>query len=494
MAASPPSDPPSTTDALDYDVVIVGAGISGINAAHRVQTQGPPGLTYVILEARDAVGGTWDLFRYPGIRSDSDIFTFGLPWNPWKTPEMMVTGEQIRTYLIRSAKSAGIDQHIRFRHSVETADWNSSIQRWVFHVNVAGKEEPLVFRSRFVLLGTGYYDYKTPLQTVIPGIENFKGKVIHPQFWPEDYDYTGKDVVIIGSGATAITIVPSLATKAKRATMLQRSPTYIVALPSTGDVFTRVILAILPAMLAHSLIRMRFVFSTVVSTWLCKTFPEMAKSYIKRQTMRQLPPNVEYDPHFKPRYNPWEQRFCVSMNGDLYEALRTGKADIVTDNIKTITANSIELESGSALHPDVIVTATGLKLKFGGGIKFSIDGEDFKVADKYAWKAAMLEGVPNLMFMTGYEDASWTLGAEVCMTLFLRLLRMMEQRGASVIVPKPSTSMDVKPMMSLCSTYIAAGKGTFPKGGTGIWSPKENYIVDMAGAKWGDLTQDLHFS
>ncbi|KAI0431746.1 FAD/NAD(P)-binding domain-containing protein [Xylaria sp. FL1042] len=494
MAAALSTDDPSSGAApttLDFDVVIVGAGISGINAAYRIQAQGPPGLKYVILENRDSMGGTWDLFRYPGIRSDSDIFTFGLPWSPWKGIGTMGGGPQIKEYLIESAQSAGIDKHIRYHHKVETADWDSALQKWVFHVNIAGKETPSIFRSRFVLLGTGYYDYETPMQTVIPGIENFKGKVIHPQFWPKDYDYTGKDVVIIGSGATAVTILPSITDKAERATMLQRSPGYVFSLPSSSIVM-RLMFAILPAAIAQRLNRTMWLLSSYLSTWFCRTFPGLAKKYIRRLTIRQLPPSIQWDPHFKPNYNPWEQRFCACMNGDFFAALRSGKADVVTDKIKTITTNSIELESGSALHPDVIVTATGLKLKFGGGIQFSVDGKEFKFSDKFAWKAAMLEDVPNLLFMTGYEDASWTLGADVSAHLFIRLLRVMEQKKAKVIVPRPSKAMEEKPMMSLSSTYIKKAGRVFPRGGTEQWSPKRNYFADMAGAKWGNL-QDLYF-
>ncbi|TGJ84387.1 hypothetical protein E0Z10_g4383 [Xylaria hypoxylon] len=495
MAAKLPSDDESsaaTPTALDFDVVIVGAGISGINAAYRIQNQGPPGLKYVILESRDSIGGTWDLFRYPGIRSDSDIFTFGLPWSPWKYTNTMGTGDQIKNYLIQSAHSADIDQHIRYHHKVEAADWHSTEQSWVFQVNVAGEEKPIIFKSRFALLGTGYYDYEMPLQTVIPGIENFEGKVIHPQFWPEDYDYTGKDVVIIGSGATAVTILPSITDKVKRATMLQRSPGYIASIPSSS--FLRgLISAILPATMAHSLNRMLWLVRSHLSTLLLKTFPELAKKYLRSTTIRQLPPDIKWDPNFNPRYNPWEQRFCACMNGDFFAALRSGKANVVTDKIKMVTTNSIELESGAALHPDVIVTATGLKLKFGGGIQFSVDGKHFEVCDKFAWKAAMLEDVPNLLFMTGYENASWTLGADVSAHLFIRLLRLMEHKNAKVIVPKPSKLMEERPMMSLSSTYITTAGRVFPKGGTEQWSPKVNYFADMAGAKWGNVTQDLCF-
>ncbi|KAI1359095.1 FAD/NAD(P)-binding domain-containing protein [Xylaria arbuscula] len=495
MAAEPQSIESSsgtTPVTMDFDVVIIGAGISGINAAYRIQEQGPPGMRYAILEGRESLGGTWDLFRYPGIRSDSDIYTFGLPWSPWKHTGTMGSGEQIKEYLSQSVKSAGIDQHIRYQHKVESADWNSAEKSWFLQVNAAGKEKPITFRSRFCLLGTGYYDYETPMQTVIPGIENFKGKVIHPQFWPEDYDYSGKDVVIIGSGATAITILPSIIDKAKSATMLQRSPGYIFSLPS-NNFLTKLMFAVLPLTIAHRINRIIWAFKSSLTTWLCKTFPEQAKQRIRKLTIQQLPPSIKWDPHFKPRYNPWEQRFCACMNGDFFAALRSGKGNVVTDKIKMVTANSIELESGSALHPDVIVTATGLKLKFGGGIQFSVDGHGFQIGDKFAWKSAMLEDVPNLLFITGYENASWTLGADVSAHLFIRLLRLMKQKNAQVIMPRPSKKMEEKPMMNLSSTYITKAGKVFPMGGSEQWSPKSNYFLDMAGAKYGSV-EDLYFS
>lgn len=431
------------------------------------------------------------MFQYPGIRSDSDIFTFGLPWSPWKHQGTMGGGEQIKEYLTQSAESAEIDKNIRYRHKVETADWHSEEQRWFLQVNVAGEEKPVTFRSRFCLLGTGYYDYETPMQTVIPGIENFKGKVIHPQFWPKDYDYTGKDVVIIGSGATAITILPSIIDKVKSATMLQRSPGYIFSLPSSSFLM-RLMFAILPLTIAHRINRVIWAFKSCLTTWFSKTFPEIAKKRIRKLTIQQLPPSIKWDPHFKPRYNPWEQRFCACMDGDFFAALRSGKGNVVTDKIKMVTANSIELESGSALHPDVIITATGLKLKFGGGIRFSIDGKEFKISDKFAWKSAMLEDVPNLLFITGYENASWTLGADVSAHLFIRLLRLMQQKNAKVIVPRPSKPMEEKPMMNLSSTYITKAGRVFPMGGSEQWSPKTNYFVDMTGAKYGSM-KDLYF-
>jgi cation diffusion facilitator CzcD-associated flavoprotein CzcO len=492
------SDEMSSFDKLDdnlsFDVVIIGAGISGINAAYRIQTEGPSDVSYAILEARDSIGGTWDLFKYPGIRSDSDMFTFGFPWNPWKHNETLAAGDKIKDYMIGSARSAGIDHHICYKHSVSEAHWHSEKRMWELQVARPGDDALVVFQARFVILGTGYYDYQTPLQTTIPGIENFKGKVIHPQFWPEDYDYTNKNVVVIGSGATAVTIVPSMADKAKRITMLQRSPGYIFPLPS-NSFLTALLFTILPASMAHFLNRLLWLFKSYFTTLLCKSCPGLARKIIKYITVKQLPPDVSWDPHFKPRYNPWEQRFCACMNGDFFAAIRSGKADVVTDKIKTIAEKRIELESGEALHPDVIVTATGLKLHFGGGIKFMIDGEAFSVADRYAWRAAMLQDVPNLLFVTGYENASWTLGADVSSRLFVRILNRMRERNVTTVVPRMvvSKNMPVKPMMTLTSTYLKNAGAVFPKGGSGPWSPKSNYFSDMAGAKWGDISTDLEY-
>ncbi|KAH8812231.1 hypothetical protein F5884DRAFT_701322 [Xylogone sp. PMI_703] len=480
---------------LYFDTIIIGAGISGINAAYRLQTEGPADLSYVILEGRESLGGTWDLFRYPGIRSDSDIFTFGFPWSPWKHKETLASGDQIKDYMTQSARSAGIDHHICYRHSVVAANWCSAKKNWELQVAVPGEDQPVTFRSRFILLGTGYYDYETPLQTTIPGLENFAGKVIHPQFWPEDYDYTGKDVVVIGSGATAITIVPSMADKVKHITMLQRSPGYVFSLPSDSFLVT-LLFTILPASIAHYLNRLVWLFRSYLTTLLCKAYPGFVKMLIKYVTIKQLPPDIKWDPNFKPRYNPWEQRFCACMNGDFFAALRSGKADVVTGTIKRVTEKSIELDSGKTIQADVIVTATGLKLRFGGAIKYTLDGQPINLADRFAWKSAMLQDVPNLLFMTGYESASWTLGADVSVRLFMRILRRIQEQKATVAVPRVTAPerMPEKPMMSLQSTYLKNAMNILPKGGTGVWTPKSNYFVDMAGAKWGNISTDLEIS
>ncbi|KAL2105583.1 hypothetical protein VUR80DRAFT_8141 [Thermomyces stellatus] len=475
------------------DTLIVGAGISGINAAYRIQTEGPADMTYAILEGRNTLGGTWDLFRYPGIRSDSDVYTFCFAWNPWKHRGTMASGEQLREYMLQSARSQGIDQHILYNHRVAAANWRSDLKNWECRVSVAGRDEPVTFRSRFLLLGTGYYDYEKPMETVIPGLNNFKGDVIHPQFWPRDYDYTGKDVVVIGSGATAVTLVPAMAPLARRVTMLQRSPSYIFPLPF-NSLITTLLFSIFPFRMAHYLNRLSWLVRSYVTTLLCRKLPGLVKIIFRHVNTKLLPPDIPYDPHFKPRYNPWDQRVCATVDGDFFAALRSGKADVVTDTIKTVTATSIELDSGKSLQPDAIVTATGLKLQFGGKIRFSIDGEPFKLADKYAWRAAMLQDVPNLVFLTGYETASWTLGADVSVKLFVRILNRMHETGAEEVVPRPKREMAEKPMMSLTSTYLRTMRQELPKGGEGVWSPKSNYFADMAGARWGSIVKDLEFS
>ena len=479
-------------DDFFFDTIIVGAGVSGINAAYRVQTQGPRDSTYVILESRESLGGTWDLFHYPGIRSDSDIYTFGFPWSPWKRNETLASADNIKKYMTDSAREHGIDHHICYRHSVTAANWSSADKCWELEVHRGGQDTPSTYRCRFLLLGTGSYDYETPLEAAIPGIESFEGKVIHPQFWPKDYDHTNKNVVVIGSGATAVTIVPSIADKVKRVTMLQRSPSYIFPLASASPL-TSLLFLLLPATIAHFLNRIHWLIRSHITTWFCRSFPGLAKALVRHVVSQNLPPDIKWDPNFKPRYNPWEQRFCASMDGDFFAALRSGKADVVTDRIRTVTRDSIELESGAALHPDVIVTATGLKLKFGGGIRFSLDGEGFGLAGKFAWKSAMLQDVPNLMFMTGYESASWTLGADVSAQLFLRVVRHVEQVGGKAAVPRlrRPEAMPKKPLMSLTSTYLKDLMTVLPTGGDGQWSPKKNYFLDMADIKWGDVTTDL---
>ncbi|KAM0921827.1 hypothetical protein ACQ4PT_006734 [Festuca glaucescens] len=419
----------------DYDVVIVGAGISGINFAYRLQERNPE-LSYCILEGRHQVGGTWSLFQYPGIRSDSDLYTFGFPWRPWEEKQPIARGPLVLNYLEASVAEAGIDNKIKFNHRVDSMDWSSASSTWTLNVTAGGADNEVVsMRVRFVLLGTGYYDYDEPLEARIPGIDTFRGAVVHPQFWPRDLDYTGKNVVVIGSGATAVTLLPSMADKAAHTTMLQRSPTNFLALPK-NDPLDKAARLLLPGALARRLIRFRWIMSAFLLATVCRWFPRLVRAVILWRTSRELPSGTGMKPHFTPRYNPWEQRMCICPGGDFFRCLRAGKASVETGVIEQVTENTIRLQSGRELHPDIIVTATGPKVRLAGGIDVSLDGRPVRVPDCYSWKGCMLENLPNLFYSMGYFDTSWTLGADATAQLVCRLLNRVTRHGFAHIVPR----------------------------------------------------------
>jgi len=485
-----------TTEKLDndYDVVIVGAGIAGINFAYRLQTQNPD-LNFTILESRDNIGGTWDLFKFPGIRSDSDLYTFGFPWRPWTEQKTIAEGPLIVNYIKESAAMYGIDQKVKFRHKVSSANWSSEQQAWSLSVDADG--QPTVFRGRFMLLCTGYYDYNQALPTVIPGIENFKGKTVHPQFWPEDLDYTGQNIVIIGSGATAITLLPVLAETASHVTMLQRSPSYLLSLPK-ADGLDVLIQNICPESLAHKLIRIKWLTFSFLLVSFCRYFPGRAKGLIHKATIKQLPPSIPHDPHFKPAYNPFEQRMCFCPDGDFYASLRSGKSSVVTGQIDTVTDKSIKLTNGQELHPDIIVTATGLKIQLAGGMKLTVDNTPFKINEKFIWKGVMLQDLPNAAFVVGYVDASWTLGANATAFLICRLLNQMKKDGTAVVVPRlkeeEQRNMKEMPMLNLSSTYVQKAKDVMPRAGdAGQWRPRRTYMRDIWEARFGDIRKGLQY-
>jgi cation diffusion facilitator CzcD-associated flavoprotein CzcO len=482
-----------TSASADFDVLIIGAGISGINAAYRVQTE-LPAYKYAILESRNAIGGTWDLFRYPGIRSDSDLHTFGFVWRPWSSPKSIADGESIRTYVKESAEQYGIDQKIKFHHKVLAGDWSSADQRWNLTVDNNGDKK--TFSARFMILSTGYYDYNEPLKADIPGIDKFHGQVIHPQFWPEGLDYSGKKIVVIGSGATAITLIPSLADNAAKVTMLQRSPTYIMALP-TFDLAGNWMRRWLPSWFASKLVRWQFLVLPFIFFKFCKAFPNAGKKLIRANNKKFVPPSIPLDPTFKPSYNPWDQRLCVCPDGDFFKSLQKGKADVVTDTIKNVTGNGIQTEGGKFLDADIIVTATGLKMQLAGGMNVSVDGKAILPANKYIWKGVMLQDLPNAAFIVGYTNASWTLGADVTAKLVCRLLKRMDANKQSSAVPRVPEGKNLKPvqLLNLNSTYIEKAKGTLPMGGDiAPWKPRANYLVDHWTADYGNLTADLEFT
>ncbi|KAI1407287.1 FAD/NAD(P)-binding domain-containing protein [Hypoxylon sp. FL1857] len=483
-------DSPST----NFDVIIVGAGISGINTAYYLETQSR-GTSYVILEGRSRIGGTWDLFRYPGIRSDSDMDTFGFSWNPWTREERLGSGDQILAYMQKSAGLYGIDKKIQYNRKVVTADWSTASKCWNLTVTNS-QGETQVYHAKFCVLGTGYYDYEHPLETTIPGLSSFSGPVIQPQFWPEHLDYSGKDVVVIGSGATAITLVPAMAEKAKRVTMLQRSPTWIISAPRVQretSLFVKLINRILPSRGAKWFKRFRSIFWGSVFYNYCMIFPDKIRRLLQEATIKQLPANISWNPHFNPRYGVWKQRLCLSPGGDFYAALRSGKADVITDTIENVTSTEIQLASGKTIQPDIVVAATGLKLQFAGGIKLSIDNCEIDVAQKFTWKGAMIQDVPNLMFVVGYVNASWTLGAEVTGQLLVRLLSLLKRRGAQVAVPRldnPGT-MRRGDVFNLSSTYVQTANSIFPQAGSGTWNHKRNYLFDILNAQFGSVSKGL---
>ncbi|KAI0886999.1 FAD/NAD(P)-binding domain-containing protein [Annulohypoxylon maeteangense] len=482
-----------STSSTDFDVIIVGAGISGINAAYYLTTQ-VPGASYAILDGRTRLGGTWDLFRYPGIRSDSDMVTFGFSWNPWDRAERLASGENIRAYLQKSAETYGIDKNIHFNRKVLSADWGSKSKSWTL-ATTSSEGKALTYRAKFILIGTGYYDYSQPLDTKIPGLGNFEGQVIYPQFWPKELDYAGKDVVVIGSGATAITIIPSMAEKTKSITMLQRSPTYIVPQPKKRQegFIVRFIEFFLSTGLKSMFRRTRSIIASTMFYNYCLKSPAKVKALWQNAITKLLPAHIGVNPHFNPKYGPWTQRVCASPGGDFYAALRSGKANIITDTIKTVTATEIQLVSGQSMKPDIIIAATGLKLQFAGGMKLSVDGVEIDAAQKYTWKGSMIQDVPNLMFVIGYVNASWTMGAEVVAQHLVRVLGEMKRRRAEVAVPRLTSTepMPENDVFRLSSTYMQTANRIFPKAGSGIWDHKRSYIWDMLDAQFGSVTKGL---
>lgn len=468
-----------------YDVIIIGAGISGLNAAYRLQTQFP-NLRYTILEARQNLGGTWDLFKYPGIRSDSDLFTFGFSWYPWDQDNPIAHGSSIVKYLNNAAKQHGIKEHILFEHRVLGADWSSTDNNWSLSVEHNGRTTSVT--AQFLVFGTGYYDYHTPLEADIPGLTNFSGQIIHPQFWPEDLDYSDKKIVIIGSGATAITLLPKLAEKAQ-VTMLQRSPTYILSVPNRTASWLS---TLLPTTWNRKLQRLRWLYVSRFFFLFCQAFPNFSRWLLGKGVTRQLPANVPFDPHFKPRYNPWDQRLCVCPDGDFFKSLHTGRAAVKTDTIRTVTDSGIELHSGEYLDADIIVTATGLRLQLAGGTSLTVDGNPVPVSQKYIWHGMMMQDLPNAAFLLGYVNASWTLGADATSLFTCRLLKEMGERGVKAAVPRVSAAdaevMQPRRLLSLNSTYVVKAERELPKSADrGPWKPRGSYFEDIEFAKGGSL-------
>jgi monooxygenase len=469
-----------------FDVLIIGAGLSGVGAAHHLQDR-CPGMTYAVLEARDAIGGTWDLFRYPGIRSDSDMYTLGYSFRPWPDAKAIADGPAILRYVRDTAREAGIEEHVRFGHRAVRAEWSSADARWTVIVERAG-DETAELTCSFLFPCTGYYRYDAGYTPDFPGVERFAGELIHPQHWPADLDYAGKRVVVIGSGATAVTLVPAMAERAEHVTMLQRSPSYIISLPAV-DPIARLVRRVLPARYAYPLLRWKNVLLQTGFFRLSRRRPELVKRLIRRGVERRVPEGFDVDRHFTPPYDPWDQRMCLVPDGDLFDALGDGSASIVTDRIASFTEGGLLLESGAELEADVIVTATGLDLVPLGGMDLAVDGDEVRLPETLGYKGMMLSDVPNLAFAVGYTNASWTLKADLTCEYVCRLLNHMAEHGYRQVTPRnDDPALGREPFIDFSSGYVLRAIDRFPKQGSRVpWRLHQNYIRDIRSLRRGAL-------
>ncbi|MEV6201580.1 NAD(P)/FAD-dependent oxidoreductase [Streptomyces sp. NPDC051771] len=477
----------SRTSAADVDVLIIGAGISGIGAAAHLRTL-RPGTTFAILETRDSIGGTWSLFRYPGIRSDSDMPTFGFGFKPWTHRKSIADGHLILDYLQRTVTENRLAEHIHYGHRVLSAEFSSSQGCWTVTAQRSGSRKKVRFTARFLFLGTGMYDHDAGYTPDFTGAGEFEGPVVHPQQWPEDLDYTGKRVVVIGSGATAVTLIPSMAGRAGHVTMLQRSPSYVFSAPAE-DAIANALRRLLGHRRAHEIVRRKNIMLTRGVFKASMRAPGLMRRLLIANVRRQLPKHFDVDTHFTPRYNPWEQRLCMVPDGDLFKAISTGRASVVTDHIERFTRTGILLKSGQELAADVIVTATGLVMSPLGKIRLEVDGRQVRLSDTTAYKAMMLSGVPNLVFALGYTNLSWTLKVDLVCEHFCRLLDHMDASGHGIVEPVlDDPHMERLPYLDLTSNYVRRGVAAFPRAGTsGPWTVEMAYEKDVARLREGGV-------
>jgi monooxygenase len=469
-----------------YDVIIIGAGLSGVGAAHHLKTRCPD-RTFLILEARDAIGGTWDLFRYPGIRSDSDMYTLGYVFRPWTEAKAIADGPSILRYVRDTAAEDGTDRQVRFGHKVVRADWSSDRARWTLTVERKG-ETPAQLTCGFLFTCTGYYDYSGGYMPEFPGAEAFTGELIHAQAWPEGLDYTGKRVVVIGSGATAVTLVPAMAGQAAHVTMLQRTPTYVVSRPAEDELANR-LRAKLPEKLAYGLVRWRNVLLTLLFYNLARKRPKQTRRRILGWVRDHLGPDYDVASHFTPPYDPWDQRLCLVPDADLFRALKSGKAEVVTDHIETFTAGGLRLKSGRELKADIVVAATGLRLQLLGGLAITVDSAPVELSKTLAYKGAMYSDVPNLASAFGYTNASWTLKCDLTCDYVCRLLNHMKAHDYAWVVPRRrDPAMAEEPILSFTSGYVQRAIHNFPRQGTqSPWRLRQNYVLDLMDLRFNRL-------
>jgi len=472
------------------DVLVVGAGLSGIGAACYLRDE-CPWATFAVFEARDAIGGTWDLFRYPGVRSDSDMFTLGYSFRPWTAAESIADGPSILRYIRETAAEYGVDERIRFHHRIVAAEWSTPEARWHVTAERTDTGETVELTCGFLFSCSGYYRYDHGYQPDFGGTDDYVGTIVHPQAWPADLDVEGKRIVVIGSGATAVTLIPSLAETAEHVTMLQRSPTYIASVPRRNPL-TKVLRRVLPERAAATAIRWMYALGTQGLYQLSKRRPVFVKKMLRKGLERELPAGFDIDTHFTPRYDPWDQRLCAVPDGDLFAAIRSGRASVVTDHIDTFTEKGIRLRSGEELEADVVVSATGLELLFLGGVQLAVDGEPVDLATKLTYKGMMLEDVPNLAIAVGYTNASWTLKCDLTCDYVCRLLNRQRRTGLRQSTPRNSdASVEPQPLLGLSSGYVVRSAHRFPKQGSKFpWQVHQSYLRDYRALKRRDVEDD----
>ncbi len=470
------------------DVIIIGAGISGIGAGCHL-TMKSPERSFAILEGRETLGGTWDLFKYPGIRSDSDMYTFGYAFRPWTEGKDIASAESIIRYLKQTSEEYGVDKKIRYGHQVTKVNWSTPDKHWV--VDITNETGHFQMSCRFLLTCTGYYDYKNSYLPKFDGYEAYQGTIAVPQFWPEDLDYKDKTVLVIGSGATAITLVPSMAGETKHITMLQRSPSYIFTRPAK-DKIANVLRKIFPSMMAYRLARAKNVLLNIYSFNKARTKPKKIREFLRNMAKQELGDSVDVDVHFNPSYDPWDQRVCLVPDSDLFNVLKDGSASIVTDHIDHFTKTGVKLKSGGALDADIVVPATGLNLQFLGGIKASVDGKPMDVKNMLNYRGMMFGGVPNLAAVFGYTNASWTLKADLTCGYVARLLIYMDKHGYVSATPTLPETINTEPLVNLQSGYFLRSLDTLPKQGTETpWRNPENYLKDFKTIRWGKFNDGV---
>ena len=478
-----------------FDVIIVGAGLSGVGAARHLQLN-CPGKTFALLEGRESLGGTWDLFRYPGIRSDSDMYTLGYSFRPWTEAKAIADGPSILKYVKDTAAENNIEQHVRLSHQVKRASWSTADAQWTVACEVGPDKQVVELTCGFLFMCSGYYDYEAGYTPDFAGTDSFAGTIVHPQKWPKDLDYSGKKVVIIGSGATAVTLVPEMAKTAAHVTMLQRSPTYIVARPDQ-DAVANWLRARLPAKLAYSLTRWKTVLLGMYFFRMCRTAPNKVKEMILGGVRQALGPDYDVAKHFTPSYNPWDQRLCLVPNGDLFEAIKGGQASVVTDQIETFTPTGLKLKSGETLEADVVVTATGLNLQLLGGLQVSVDGVAMDVSQTLGYRGMMYSDLPNMASSFGYTNASWTLKCDLTCEYVCRLLNYMDKKGVRQATPRQrDPSIGTEPWLDFSSGYVTRSINKFPRqGDKAPWKVHQNYALDIVNLRYSAMDDGvLEFS